>query len=764
MRGPKVFLLALASLVCGMTALAVVFGTIRGVVHDPQHRPIAGADVVLKSVNSAWSRSTTTNDNGEFTFPAVPFGQYSITVTAPRFSQLEQTFTLESDVSPILHFPLSIAPVRQTAVVAENAAEIAASTVTPTTMLGRQEIEQTPGATLTNSMNAFTNYVPGAYVTHDMLHMRGGHQVSWLIDGVPIPNTNIASNLGPQIDPKDIDNLEVLRGSYSADYGDRTYGMFNIVPQSGFEFEHNCDLVLTAGNFYQTDNQIACGGHTDRFAYYASLSGNRSNYGLEAPIEQTYHDAENGYGGFASFMFNLDPKDQFRLVTSLRRDYYQFPYDPNPNSLGNQLLIAGGNSPSYGLRDSEREPDGYVVFSWVHTFNPNLVLTVSPFYHYNAADYAGGPNDYPVISTVNQSANYGGMQASFNASFWRNVLQAGVYGFVQHQHNYFDNQFTDGTPNLPPSSIGVTGGLSAVFIDDTFKVNSMLTLFAGVRQTNFDATISESATDPRFGATARVPYLNWVFRAFYGDFYQAPPLLTATGALAGLAASQSVAFAPLRGERDEEHQFGLTIPLRGWTLDADNFKTRAKNWLDHNNIGESNIFWPITWREAVIQGWELTLRSPSLWNLGRLHLAYSNQIAQATSPITGGLICPVTMPLCPAYPPPGYGPVDHDQRNTLNLGFNANLPWQTFAATNIYYGSGFHNAFPGQPYPGEYLPGHTTFDISLGKSFREKYSVSVTALNAANRRVELDNSLTFGGFHWNNPREVYVEFRYRFHY
>ncbi len=38
--------------------------------------------------------------------------------------------------------------------------------------------------------------------------MRGGHQVDWLIDGVPVPNTNIASNLGPVIDPKDIDYLE----------------------------------------------------------------------------------------------------------------------------------------------------------------------------------------------------------------------------------------------------------------------------------------------------------------------------------------------------------------------------------------------------------------------------------------------------------------------------------------------------------------------------------------------------------------------------
>ena len=72
-------------------------------------------------------------------------------------------------------------------------------------------------------------------MVHDMLHIRGGHQYSWLIDGVPVPNTNIASNVGPQIDPKDIDYVEVQRGSYDAEYGDRTYGIFNVVPRTGFE-------------------------------------------------------------------------------------------------------------------------------------------------------------------------------------------------------------------------------------------------------------------------------------------------------------------------------------------------------------------------------------------------------------------------------------------------------------------------------------------------------------------------------------------------
>ena len=260
----------------------------------------------------------------------------------------------------------------------------------------------------------------------------------------PIPNTNIASNLGPQIDPKDIDYLEVQRGSYDAEYGDRTYGIFNIVPRTGFERDNEAELVTIFGNWYQTNDQFNFGGHTKRFAYYASLNGNRSDYGLQPPIGQVVHDAENGYGGFASFIFNASPSNQFRLIASLRQDYYQIPIDPDPNSSGNQVY------PSYGLHDSEREPDGYVTFSWVHTFNPNLLLTVSPFYHYNQASYNSSPNDFPVITNVNQTAHYAGAQASLNATVLKNNdIQVGVYGFAQHQSNFFNNVFTDCGTELP---------------------------------------------------------------------------------------------------------------------------------------------------------------------------------------------------------------------------------------------------------------------------------------------------------------------------
>jgi hypothetical protein len=759
-------------LLSGSLLHATIFGRIQGIVHDPQHQPMAGVAIKLQAVTSDLSQTAQTDDNGEFSFPTVPVGDYKITVAQPKFATAEQTVTVVSGSAPILHFQLALATVNQTAVVVGQAELANMDSVTPTTLIDREDIAQTPGASRTNSVAMITDFTPGAYVTHDMLHMRGGHQVDWLIDGVPIPNTNIASNLGPQIDPKDIDYLEVQRGSYDAQYGDRTYGIFNIVPRSGFERNNEAELVVSFGNWNQTNDQINFGGHTNRFAYYASLNGNRSDYGLQPPIGQVVHDAENGYGGFASFIFNASSSNQFRLVASLRQDYFQIPIDPNPNSAGNQVYS------SYGLRDSEREPDGYVTFSWLHTFNPNLRMTVSPFYHFNEASYNASPNDTPVISTVSQTAHYAGLQASVNATVLKNNnIEAGVYGFVQHQSNFFNNVFTDCVPNCQnfgPSSAAVTGGVGEVFVSDRFKVTSWLTLIAGLRYTHFDGgsvgasaqpAVVENATTPRVGGAIKIPRLNWVLHGFYGVFYQPPPLLTATGPLIDLASSQTLTFGPLRGERDREYQFGISIPFHGWVLEEDTFQTRATNWLDHSNIGESNIFWPITWNAALIQGWETTLRSPRIWRRAQIHAAYSNQIAQATSPFTGGLICPTPVP-AGCEPPPGFSPVDHDQRNTLNLGVNATLPWHTFASTNVYYGSGFTNGNPDAQYPGNYLPQHTTFDISLGKSFgeRDKYKVSLTVMNVANRRVLLDNSLTFGGFHFNDPRQIYGEFRYRFHY
>src|SRR3989441_3241631 len=348
---------------------ATVFGTVRGIVHDPQHRPVSGIPVVLKARASEFTLTTRTDDAGQFHFDAVPLGEYTVAVSDSNFTADQQNVAVLSGTAPILHFELRLPTQNETVLVSADAGQT--ETVTPTTLVDRLQIQETPGAVRANSLAMITDYVPGSYVVHDQLHVRGGHQVTWLIDGVAIPNTNIASNLGPQVDPKDIDTMEAQRGSYSADFGDRTYGIFNVAPRTGFERNNDAELVTSFGNFFQTDDQFNFGGHTKRLAYYGSLNGNRTDLGLETPTSAVIHDRANRFGGFVSLIYNAGPANQLRLVTSLRRDFYQIPFDPNDPR----------NSTAEHLRDANRERDAFVAFSWVRTFNAGVMLTVSPFYH-----------------------------------------------------------------------------------------------------------------------------------------------------------------------------------------------------------------------------------------------------------------------------------------------------------------------------------------------------------------------------------------------
>src|SRR6204780_5410109 len=421
-----------AMLLAAVPLRAADVGSVRGVVHDQQHRPLPEVQVKLKSATSEWVESSTTDAHGEFSYMTVPLGDYVLSFSAADFAPAAQAVTVTSGSSPVAHVQLVKGPALDTLTVTAAADTTVLTTATPTTVVNRLDIERAPGADRSNSLAMITDFVPGAYVVHDQLHVRGGHQTTWAIDGVEIPNTNIASNLGPQIDPKDIDYLEVQRGSYDASLGDRTYGEFNVVPRSGFERNNEAELVTTFGNWFQTNDQLNFGGHTEKFAYYASINGNRSNLGLQTPAGQVVHDAENGFGGFGTLLYNVDAKNQLRLVWQARQDYYQIPYDPNPNSFLNSQFN------SSGLRDAQHENDAFVAFSWVRTLNSNMLLTVSPFFHHNTANYGSDPNDTPQAAIDNRTSDYAGGQVTYSVTYARNNIQAGLYGFKQYDTEFFN--------------------------------------------------------------------------------------------------------------------------------------------------------------------------------------------------------------------------------------------------------------------------------------------------------------------------------------
>ncbi len=69
----KISLTMAAVLLTAGALLATIFGSVRGIVHDPQHRPVAGAQVTLQANNSAFKMTGSTNAEGLFEFSASSF-------------------------------------------------------------------------------------------------------------------------------------------------------------------------------------------------------------------------------------------------------------------------------------------------------------------------------------------------------------------------------------------------------------------------------------------------------------------------------------------------------------------------------------------------------------------------------------------------------------------------------------------------------------------------------------------------------------------
>jgi len=715
--------------------LSAATGNVRGIVHDPQHRPLPGAQIVLHGPNAGATKNVQSDSNGEFQINDVPEGNYTVDVSAQGFRQLEQQVTVAADKSPVLHFQLEIAPLNSSLNVSDANSKLNPQTSTVQTLVSPTEIAQTAGADQTNSLAMITDFTPGAYMVHDMLHMRGGHQVNWFFDGIPVVNTNIAANVAPLINPKNVEELEVERGGYSSQYGDRTYGFFNVVTPSGFERYNEGQIVLSAGNFYSTDDQLNIGSHTQRFAYYASVDGNRSELGLGTPVSQVIHDQNSGVGGFLSLLFNPGAKDQLRWIASLREDHYQIPNDPDGQAAG--------------IRDLDLEKDYLVGFQWAHSFADGVTFTLSPYFHYNNAHYIGGPQDTPFILDDNIRSNYAGARSVLQVQKKRNDARAGIEVWGQHDNTFFGLTANPGG-NVLNQQERQWANSDAVFLEDQYKATSWLTLDLGIRLTHYTGLVNQNAADPRVGGGIRIPRLNWSLHGYFAYYYQPPPLDSLAGPSLQFAIAQGYGFIPLQGERDIQHDVGLSVPVRGWALDVDYFHTSARNFLDHDVIGNSGIFIPLTDLGAIISGTEVTIRSPRLFHVAQWRVAYSNQIAQGIGPITGGLLEDL---------PPGNFLLDHDQRNTVTSVLSLTLPGHAWATPAYQFGSGFLNG--NGPV---HLPPHSTFDLSIGKTFVEKLTVSVSAVNIGNSRYLLDTSNTFGGTHYINPRQIYGEVRYKFHF
>ena len=226
-----------------------------------------------------------------------------------------------------------------------------------------------------------------------------------------------------------------------------------------------------------------------------------------------------------------------------------------------------------GVRDRDREQDGFAIGSWTHSFDPGTLVTVSPFFHSNRAAYVSGPSE-PQSTTDDRVSYYEGGQAVFSQVKGPSNLRAGVYAFAQQDERLFALNSDDASATPFRQSISPHGQVDAAFVDEQWKLLPWWTVNGGLRFTYFDGSFSEHAWSPRAGTAITLPKLGWVFRGSYSRFYQAPPLDTVTG--------QVLEFAQTQGPWVSAAAWRARRTVRRWNRDSVSRMDRLIRKLSHH--------------------------------------------------------------------------------------------------------------------------------------------------------------------------------------
>ncbi|MDP6456777.1 MAG: TonB-dependent receptor [Candidatus Marinimicrobia bacterium] len=229
------FLRAILVFVCVMTlAFAGQTGKIAGRVTDSQSgEALIGCNVIVQGTSAGAS----TDENGEYFIINLPPGSYDLKFSMIGYAEFTATgVTVNIDVTTPINAGLT-----------SQALEMAGVTVTAQ----KPAIEQTlTSSKQVVSADVFVNQgisdvqdavstLPGvATVGEGELHLRGGRagEETYLVDGASTNNALFSGNAIP-LNPSSIQEMELVTGTFNAEYGQAMSGVFNVVlkePTEGF--------------------------------------------------------------------------------------------------------------------------------------------------------------------------------------------------------------------------------------------------------------------------------------------------------------------------------------------------------------------------------------------------------------------------------------------------------------------------------------------------------------------------------------------------
>ena len=396
--------------------------SLNGVVADPTGAVVPGATVEIHNPVSQFSRSTTTDSAGRFSFPNVPFNTYHLSVTVTGFAAHSQDIEVRSAVPLSLKVTMQIAGSAENVTVQGEASDLLENDPTFHTDVDRSLFDKLPLESSSSELSSLvTLSSPGvAADSNGLFHGLGDHASnSFSLDGQPITDqqSKVFSN---QIPLDAVQSLTVIGGAPPAEFGDKTSLVIDVTTRSGMGSTTPHGAVTASYGTFGSSNvdfNFSYGGKN--WGNFIAANGLDAGRFLDPPEFVVFHAHGNEENVFDRFDYQFSQADALHFNVGFTRSWFQ-----TPNSYDNlNFGVVGPDGNLVGPTDQRAKILTYnIAPTWTHTISPNAVLNVTGYVRRDAFDYYPSNNPFADFSPIQQET----------VAQYRTLLNAGALANITY--------------------------------------------------------------------------------------------------------------------------------------------------------------------------------------------------------------------------------------------------------------------------------------------------------------------------------------------
>jgi len=228
-------------------AFAQASGSLSGTVKDQNGAIVQGASVTVKNSATNLTRTAVSDNDGRWTLPVLPVGNYSITYEKPGFNKsVSENVEVEASVPRTLEVALEVGAIENVVTISSDQTLVQTETPTVSRQITGEEVTKIP--TSTRSFTGLLSSEAGVSSELSPVGVNGNGNISPSVNGTRttstslffngIDATNITSNEGSLSDnispaPETLQEVKLQTSLYDASTGRSGGGNFQLVTKSG---------------------------------------------------------------------------------------------------------------------------------------------------------------------------------------------------------------------------------------------------------------------------------------------------------------------------------------------------------------------------------------------------------------------------------------------------------------------------------------------------------------------------------------------------